>query len=140
MFSPYGAVAGIKIVMDAMQPTMHRGFAFVNFFRYEEACTAIYSLNTQQFGDKRLQVSFKTAPKTKGPMGAMAARTPGAATGGYTGPAAAGSYASYQPAQYAAAASGYAQPYTQGSSTATTAQPYGTNAQYQQYPYGGSYQ
>lgn len=155
MFSPYGAVAGVKVVMDPTQPTMHKGFCFVNFFRYEEACQAIYALNNQQFGEKRLQVSFKTAPKAKGMQGMM--RMPGAATGGYSGPgmggapAAAAAYPSYPAGGaggYAATTPGAVYPGSGYSGTpaagAAGTQAYGgsaaSSAAYQQYPYGGSYQ
>lgn len=148
MFSPYGAVANVKIVMDQQNPTFHKGFCFVNFIRYEEANNAIYALNGQAFGDKRLAVSFKAAPKSRaggggggggggatvgGPGAGLLARPPGAASGGYTGPAmAATPYASYPPGY--PAASGVTAPAAAAAPTAYSA------AAYQHYPYGGSYQ
>lgn len=33
MFSPYGAVASVKVVMDPANPTANKGYAFVNFVR-----------------------------------------------------------------------------------------------------------
>jgi RNA recognition motif-containing protein len=41
MFSPYGAVAGVKVVMDQQNPTMNRGFAFVNFVRSSTASRSL---------------------------------------------------------------------------------------------------
>jgi hypothetical protein len=118
-------------------------------FRYEEACQAIYALSNQQFGEKRLQVSFKTAPKSKTGMPGMGGpRAPGAATGGYTGPAAGAAYgAGYQQAAAGYAASGYPQQQQQQYAAQAAGTGYGGNAaattaaaSYQQYPYGGSYQ
>ncbi|XP_068176495.1 ELAV-like protein 1 isoform X1 [Antennarius striatus] len=60
MFGPFGAVVNVKVIRD-FNSNKCKGFGFVTMTNYEEAATAIHSLNGYRLGDKILQVSFKTS-------------------------------------------------------------------------------
>ncbi|XP_041475259.1 ELAV-like protein 2 isoform X1 [Lytechinus variegatus] len=61
LFGPYGAVTNVKVVRD--QPNQRcKGYGFVNMLNYDEALSAINTLNGYQLNGKRtLQVSFKSS-------------------------------------------------------------------------------
>lgn len=58
LFSPYGAIASVKVIKDNATQKCKR-YGFVNMLNYEEACTAIISLNGVEIEGRGLQVSFK---------------------------------------------------------------------------------
>ena len=62
LFGPFGAVQSVKVVRDN-QTKKCKGFGFVTMSDYEEAVTAINSLNGFTFQNRVLQVSFKTSSK-----------------------------------------------------------------------------
>ncbi|XP_068195332.1 ELAV-like protein 1a isoform X3 [Antennarius striatus] len=64
MFGPFGAVTNVKVIRD-FNTNKCKGFGFVTMTNYEEAAMAIASLNGYRFGDKLLQVSFKTSKAHK---------------------------------------------------------------------------
>lgn len=58
IFGPFGAIASVKVIKEA-QSTFCKGYAFVNFNKYEEAYSAVASLNGTKLKNKILQVRFK---------------------------------------------------------------------------------
>lgn len=59
LFGPFGAVQSVKVIQD-LQTNKCKGFGFVTMSNYEEALSAIHSLNGYSLGNRVLQVSFKT--------------------------------------------------------------------------------
>ncbi|VBB32274.1 unnamed protein product [Acanthocheilonema viteae] len=64
LFGPFGAVlsvkAGIVIIIKDFSTGKCKGYGFVTMGQYEDAVTAITSLNGTQLGNRTLQVSFKS--------------------------------------------------------------------------------
>ena len=58
LFGPFGAVQNVKVIRD--QSNKCKGYGFVTMTNYDEACSAITSLNGYPLGNRVLQVSFKT--------------------------------------------------------------------------------
>ncbi|MFH4977737.1 hypothetical protein AB6A40_004446 [Gnathostoma spinigerum] len=58
LFGPFGAVLSVKIIRDFATGKC-KGYGFVTMGQYEDAVTAITSLNGTQLGNRTLQVSFK---------------------------------------------------------------------------------
>ncbi|VDM95825.1 unnamed protein product [Thelazia callipaeda] len=59
LFGPFGAVLSVKIIKD-FSTGKCKGYGFVTMGQYEDAVTAITSLNGTQLGNRTLQVSFKS--------------------------------------------------------------------------------
>jgi len=60
LFAPFGAVINVKLIRDLTKEERPcKGYGFVNFAKYEDAHTAVVSMNNVPFEDKILQVSFK---------------------------------------------------------------------------------
>lgn len=60
LFAPFGSIQKVNVMKDH-QKNQGKGFGFVTMLNYHEAMTAINSLNGYSyFGNKTLQVSFKT--------------------------------------------------------------------------------
>ncbi len=57
LFCPFGAITSVKVIKD--KDGKCKRYGFVNMVNYEEALTAIASLNGFQLEGKQLQVSFK---------------------------------------------------------------------------------
>lgn len=64
LFGPFGAVQGVNVVRDALSFKC-KGFAFVTMSNYEEAVSAITSLNGANLNGRQIQVSFKTSNNSK---------------------------------------------------------------------------
>ena len=62
LFSPFGKISSVKVIKD--QNGKSKGFGFVNMMNYDEAFTAVNSLNKSLLDGKLLQVSFKTPKKS----------------------------------------------------------------------------
>jgi len=58
LFSPYGNISSVKVMKDP-NTGQCRGFAFVNFFKQDEAFASINALNGYRYNNKVLQVSWK---------------------------------------------------------------------------------
>lgn len=61
LFGPFGAIQNIKVIRDLKTKTC-KGFSFVTMTNYDDALLAITALNGYNFGNRILQVSFKTNP------------------------------------------------------------------------------
>lgn len=59
LFSPFGAITSVKVIKDNTTQKCKR-YGFVNMTNYEEAYTAIISLNGVEVDGRALQVSFKS--------------------------------------------------------------------------------
>jgi len=60
LFAPFGAVINVKLIRDLTKEDRPcKGYGFVNFAKYEDAHTAVMSMNNVPFEEKVLQVSFK---------------------------------------------------------------------------------
>lgn len=59
LFSPFGAITSVKVIKDNATQKCKR-YGFVNMLSYEEAYTAILSLNGFEVEGRTLQVSFKS--------------------------------------------------------------------------------
>jgi len=60
LFAPFGAVVNVKLIRDLTKEDRPcKGYGFVNFARYEDAHSAVMSMNNVPFEEKVLQVSFK---------------------------------------------------------------------------------
>ena len=60
LFAPFGAVINVKLIRDLTKEDRPcKGYGFVNFARYEDAHSAVVSMNNVPFEEKILQVSFK---------------------------------------------------------------------------------
>lgn len=60
LFAPFGAVINVKLIRDLTKEERPcKGYGFVNFGKYEDAHTAVVSMNNVPFEEKLLQVSFK---------------------------------------------------------------------------------
>ncbi|CDW52661.1 RRM 1 domain containing protein [Trichuris trichiura] len=64
LFGPFGAVLNIKVIRDQLTSKC-KGYAFVTMVNYEEALSAITSLDGFTLDNRKLQVSFKTANPRK---------------------------------------------------------------------------
>ncbi|KFD47998.1 hypothetical protein M513_11126 [Trichuris suis] len=64
LFGPFGAVLNIKVIRDQLTAKC-KGYAFVTMVNYEEALSAITSLDGFTLDNRKLQVSFKTANPRK---------------------------------------------------------------------------
>ncbi|VDN81605.1 unnamed protein product [Brugia pahangi] len=62
LFGPFGAVLSVKagIIIKDFSTGKCKGYGFVTMGQYEDAVTAITSLNGTQLGNRTLQVSFKS--------------------------------------------------------------------------------
>ncbi|ESN97904.1 hypothetical protein HELRODRAFT_187316 [Helobdella robusta] len=71
LFGPFGAVQTVKVMRD---PTTQKckGFGFITMTNYDEALTAVSSLNGYQLGSRILQVSFKKSKTSLGGLGLQA--------------------------------------------------------------------
>lgn len=60
LFAPFGAIINVKLIRDLTKEGRPcKGYGFVNFAKYEDAHTAVVSMNNVPFEEKVLQVSFK---------------------------------------------------------------------------------
>jgi len=60
LFSPFGGVLTARPILDQTKEGRPcKGYAFLNFRRYEEACLAMMAMNGYVFEGKALQVTFK---------------------------------------------------------------------------------
>lgn len=60
LFAPFGGILNVKLIRDLTKDDKPcKGFGFVNFRKYDEALTAVTTLNSCPFEGKNLQVSFK---------------------------------------------------------------------------------
>jgi len=60
LFSPFGGILNVRPILDLQKEGKPcKGFAFINFRKYEEACLAMVAMNGFVYGGKPLQVSFK---------------------------------------------------------------------------------
>ena len=66
LFAPFGAIINVKLMRDlSKEEKPCKGYGFVNFAKYEDAHTAVVSMNNVPFEDKLLQVSFKQNKNVK---------------------------------------------------------------------------
>lgn len=63
LFGPFGAVQNVKVMRDPASQKC-KGFGFVTMTNYDEALTAVSSLNGYQLAGRVLQVSFKKSKNT----------------------------------------------------------------------------
>jgi ELAV/HuD family splicing factor len=63
LFSPFGKISSVKVVKEP-NSGKSKGYGFVNMMNYDEAFTAVNSLNKSMLDGKLLQVSFKTPRKS----------------------------------------------------------------------------
>jgi len=67
LFSPFGGILNVRPIMDLTKEGKPcKGFAFVNFRKYEEACIAMVAMNGYTYEGKPLQVSFKNGDSSGG--------------------------------------------------------------------------
>lgn len=60
LFCPFGGILNVRPIYDLkMDDKPCKGFAFVNFRKYEDACFALVAMNGYNYEGKQLQVSFK---------------------------------------------------------------------------------
>ena len=62
LFSPFGAITSVNVIRD-LKSGLCKRYGFVNMKSYEEACSAIMTLNGYVHDGKTLQVSFKNQKK-----------------------------------------------------------------------------
>ena len=60
LFSPFGSVLKVNVIRD-FEKNQCKGYGFVTMGAYHDAMSAIQNLNGYPYGEKPLQVSFKTA-------------------------------------------------------------------------------
>ena len=58
LFSPFGAITSVNVIRD-LKSGLCKRYGFVNMKNYEDACSAIMTLNGYVHDGKTLQVSFK---------------------------------------------------------------------------------
>ena len=58
LFNPYGSIASVKVIKEN-NTGQCKGYAFVNYYKYEDAYAAVNDLNGKRYSNKILQVSFK---------------------------------------------------------------------------------
>ena len=61
LFAPFGGILNVRLMRDKSKPNQPcKGYGFVNFRKYDEAYTAVLTMNNRILEKKVLQVKFKS--------------------------------------------------------------------------------